>query len=114
MPPERHRWQGWGVRSLDEPAAAGVLTRLASLRQHQRHGQRSPHKPLLVLLVLGRLATTGSSELPWTEAEAQLGELIAEFGPPSRTGRMQNAAYPFTRLRADGSGCWIRMCRWIW
>src|SRR6266516_6479958 len=27
-----------------------------------------PHKPLLVLLALGRLAATGSSELPWTEA----------------------------------------------
>jgi putative restriction endonuclease len=31
-----------------------------------------------------------------------LAELIAEFGPPSRTGRAQSAAYPFTRLRADG------------
>jgi hypothetical protein len=28
--------------------------------------------------------------------------MIAEFGPPSRTGRAQSAAYPFTRLRADG------------
>ncbi len=61
-----------------------------------------PHKPLLVLLALGRLAATGSSELPWTEAGARLAELIAEFGPPSRTGRAQSAAYPFTRLRADG------------
>jgi putative restriction endonuclease len=79
-----------------------VLTRLASLRQYQRHGQRSPHKPLLVLLALGRLAATGSSELPWSDAEDALAGLIAEFGPPSRTGRAQSAAYPFTRLRADG------------
>jgi len=89
------------VRPPDE-AAVSVLARLASLRQHQRHGQRSPHKPLLVLLALGRLAATGSSEVPWTQAEAKLAELIAEFGPPSRTGRAQSAAYPFTRLRADG------------
>lgn len=79
-----------------------VLDTLASLRQHQRGGQRSPHKPLLVLLALGRLAATGSSELPWPEAEVQLADLIAEFGPPSRTSRAQSAAYPFTRLRADG------------
>jgi putative restriction endonuclease len=79
-----------------------VLDRFASLRQHQRAGQRSPHKPLLVLLALGRLTATGSSELPWSAAEAALADLIAEFGPPSRTGRAQSAAYPFTRLRADG------------
>ncbi len=82
--------------------AADVLARLGSLRQHRQRGRRSPHKPLLVLLALGRLATTGSSELPWSSAEAALADLIAEFGPPSGTGRAQSAAYPFTRLRADG------------
>jgi putative restriction endonuclease len=80
----------------------GVLARLAALRQHRRGEQRSPHKPLLVLLALGRLTATGTSELPWSEAEPALAALIAEFGPPSRTGRAQSAAYPFTRLRADG------------
>jgi putative restriction endonuclease len=79
-----------------------VLARLAALRLHQRDGRRSPHKPLLVLLALGRLATTGSSALPWSQAYAQLGNLIAEFGPASKTGRAQSAAYPFTRLRSDG------------
>lgn len=79
-----------------------MLDRFASLRQHQRDGQRSPHKPLLVLLALGRLEATGSSELPWSAAESQLADLISEFGPPSRTSRAQSAAYPFTRLRADG------------
>lgn len=79
-----------------------MLERFAALRQHQHDGQRSPHKPLLVLLALGRLAATGSSELPWSAAESELADLIAEFGPPSRTGRAQSAAYPFTRLRADG------------
>jgi putative restriction endonuclease len=89
------------VRSLDDDAAGAVLVRLASLRQHQRGGQRSPHKPLLVLLALGRLLATGSSALPWSMAETALADLVAEFGPPSRTGRAQSAAYPFTRLRAD-------------
>ncbi len=79
-----------------------VLDRLSALRQHQQDGRRSPHKPLLVLLALGRLATTGTSALPWSEAESELADLLQEFGPTSRTGRAQSAAYPFTRLRADG------------
>ncbi len=84
------------------PDAQHALERLSSLRQHQQDGRRSPHKPLLVLLALGRLATTGSSSLPWSEAEDRLADLIEEFGPTSKTGRAQSAAYPFTRLRTDG------------
>ncbi|MDP9460507.1 MAG: restriction endonuclease, partial [Actinomycetota bacterium] len=79
--------------------AEQVLDRLSSLRQHQQDGRRSPHKPLLVLLALGRLAETGTSALPWSDAEEKLADLIAEFGPTSKTGRAQSAAYPFTRLR---------------
>ncbi|WP_229399581.1 phosphorothioated DNA-binding restriction endonuclease [Micromonospora okii] len=79
-----------------------VYDRLTSLRLHQQHGRRAPHKPLLVLQALGRLASTGSSELPWSQAQEQLSDLIAEFGPASKTGRAQSAAYPFTRLRSDG------------
>jgi len=82
--------------------ASNLVAQLSSLRQHQRDGHRSPHKPLLVLLALGHLTATGSSELPWSVAEVELAELIAEFGQPSRTSRAQSAAYPFTRLRADG------------
>ncbi len=85
------------TEALDE-----VMARLGSLRQHERDGRRSPHKPLLVLLALGRLATEGSSRIPWSVAEEKLADLIAEFGPPSRTGRAQSAAYPFTHLRSDG------------
>lgn len=54
------------------------------------------------MLALGRLDAFGSSEVPWSVAESALGDLIAEFAPPSRSGRAQSAAYPFTRLRADG------------
>lgn len=78
-----------------------ALQRLTSLRQHERNGRRSPHKPLLLLLALGRLSTTGTSATPWSVAEEQLAALIAEFGPPSKTGPAQSAAYPFTHLRSD-------------
>lgn len=78
------------------------LSRLLSLRQYRQDGVRRPSKPLLVLLALGRLRATGSSALTWDESEKPLAELIAEFGPPSRTAARQSAAYPFTHLRSDG------------
>jgi putative restriction endonuclease len=78
-----------------------VLSRLTSFRQYLHDGERVPHKPLLVLLALGRLDAEGSSAVPWTIAETKLAELISEFGPPTSTPRAQGAAYPFTRLRRD-------------
>jgi len=47
----------------------GWVERLTALRQYQHNGKRVPHKPLLVLMALGRLAETGSSELQWSETD---------------------------------------------
>ena len=35
---------------------AEILARVDRLRVWQQHGERAPHKPLLLLLALGRLA----------------------------------------------------------
>jgi len=78
-----------------------AIDSLVRLRQHQTDGRRAPHKPLLVLLALGRLDATGSSSMDWSLVEEQLGRLLAEFGTSS-TGGATSVAYPFTRLRADG------------
>jgi hypothetical protein len=95
-------WQAWPMLRVTDTDARTLLAQSGSLQQHQRpDGQRSPHRPLLVLLALGRLSASGSSKLPWSAAESALGELIAEFGPPSRTSRAQSAAHPFTRLRNE-------------
>lgn len=80
---------------------ASVVDRLTALRQYQGDGKRAPHKPLLVLLALGQLATTGSSSMPWSVVQERLGALLAEFGTSSSSGT-SSAAYPFTRLRSDG------------
>jgi len=74
---------------------------MSRLRQYRHDGKRSPHKPLLVLLALGNLTATGSSRVPWSQAEQQLADLISDFGPPSSTAPAQSAAYPFTHLRSD-------------
>lgn len=89
---------------MPEPQAVTkdeVLNRLSSLRQHRRKGQRSPHKPLLLLFAIGRLSTTGTSAIEWSAAESQLAELIQDYGPPATSSRIQRAAYPFTHLRTD-------------
>lgn len=78
------------------------VERLLALQQYRHNGARVPHKPLLVLLALQKLATKGSSDVAWSEAEDRLGGLIAEFGPSTKSSRPQSAAYPFTRLRSDG------------
>lgn len=90
---------------MGSDAANDVLARLESLRPHQQDGHRAPHKPLLALLAMGRLTNTGSSELPWSVAEVALADLLAEFGGSPGRVSAQSAAYPFTRLRADG--VWI-------
>jgi putative restriction endonuclease len=60
-----------GTSPLEE-----VLERLTSLRQYQHQGKRVPHKPLLVLLALGQLESTGSSAVSWDLAQDRL---AAEF-----------------------------------
>ena len=78
-----------------------VVEKLTSVRQHQMDGKRAPHKPLLVLLALGQLSSTGSSALSWSAVEDRLGSMLADFGRPTRDGKTL-PSYPFTRLRADG------------
>lgn len=84
--------------AADRRALQGLL----DLRQQHHKGQRAPHKPLLVLLALGRFAGTGSSALAWSDARTSLASLLSEYGPASQTPPAQAAAYPFTRLRSDG------------
>lgn len=63
----RTRWfdvkAGFGHDRWIGLRANEVLVRLGRLRQHQRAGHRSPHKPLLVLLALGRLTPSLESLL---------------------------------------------------
>jgi hypothetical protein len=72
---------------LSDARAQGPLDSLSCLRQHQRDGRHSPHRPVLVLLGLGRPAATGTSALPWSDAEEQFAAPLEEFGPTSTTGR---------------------------
>ena len=71
---------------------------LGNLRVHQRGDRRAPHKPLLVLLALGRVAADHPRLVPFGEVEEQLAGLLRDFGPPGRP----QPRYPFWRLQTDG------------
>jgi putative restriction endonuclease len=86
---------------VDTVARNDIESKLLELKQFRHDGARVPHKPLLVLLALHQLADTGSSRLAWSDIADRLADLIAEFGPSTRTTRRQSAAYPFTHLRTD-------------
>ena len=79
------------------------LERLAAVRLHRAHGRRAPHKPLMLLLALGRVHLGPDQRLiPYATAEARFGELWDNFGRP---GGRPKAHYPFWRLRKD-NGLW--------
>ncbi|MFJ4695336.1 phosphorothioated DNA-binding restriction endonuclease [Streptomyces sp. NPDC088766] len=73
------------------------LERAANLRQWSRDGARAPHKPLLLLYALGRFQADAEDELQYTAVEADLKQLLAEYGPTRGT----TPAYPFHHLVSD-------------
>ena len=75
-----------------------MLAHLEQLAVWRRRGERAPHKPLLILLALGRFSR-GQTSIPFQEVEAELAELLREFGP-HRTS--VHPEYPFWRLQRDG------------
>jgi putative restriction endonuclease len=76
-----------------------LLDQLGSIQQHTREGIRAPHKPLLLLLALGRLERGEERLVAFADIEEPLRRLLAEFGPPRRS---YHPEYPFWHLRSDG------------
>lgn len=60
---------------------------------------RAPHKPLLLLILLGRQLRGDPPALPFSEAEPILRKLLIEFGP---TRKSCHPEYPFWHLKNDG------------
>ncbi|MFF4650052.1 phosphorothioated DNA-binding restriction endonuclease [Streptomyces sp. NPDC001380] len=73
-----------------------LMAALAGMRRAPVKGRRAPHKPLLVLWLLGRYVGTGSTTVTYDEADVPVSRLIGDFGPPART--RQRAAMPFVHL----------------
>ncbi|WP_438491818.1 phosphorothioated DNA-binding restriction endonuclease [Streptomyces asiaticus] len=80
-----------------------LMSRLSGLRRAQIGNRRAPHKPLLVLWLLGRFAALGSTEVTYDEAEAPVSRLINDFGPAvtNRSRARERAAMPFVHLERE-------------
>ncbi len=72
--------------------------RVDQLNVWSQGGKRAPHKPLLLLLILGRRARGLSDEVSFAEIEKELKTLLVRFGPSRKAHRPQ---YPFWRLQND-------------
>jgi putative restriction endonuclease len=80
-----------------------LLGRLSALRGAPIAGRRAPHKPLLLLWLLGRFAEFGSTAVTYQEAELPVSRLINDFGPPvtSTARAKERAAMPFVHLERE-------------
>lgn len=79
-----------------------VVRRFAGIRQWRAGEHRAPHKPLLLLLALGRLQAGSERLAPFVAVEEPLRRLLEQYGHPR--GR-QRPEYPFWRLSSD-EGIW--------
>ncbi len=76
-----------------------VLRRFRDLNVWKRGDVRAPHKPLLVLLALGRVQSGKGRLAPFDEMEKPLTRLLEEFGPPRKSPHPE---LPFFHLQTDG------------
>lgn len=79
-----------------------VVRRFEGIRQWRAGDKRAPHKPLLLLLALGRLQAGEERLATFSEIEEPLRRLLEQYGHPR--GR-QRPEYPFWRLGSD-EGIW--------
>jgi putative restriction endonuclease len=71
-----------------------LMARLSGLRRAQIGGKRAPHKPLLLLWLFGRLASTGSALATYAEAAGPVSQLINDFGPSAKSPARGGSARP--------------------
>jgi len=77
---------------------SALIARFESIRVWSQGDRRAVHKPLLVLLMLGRLFR-GETSAQFADIEEELQGLLQQFGPSSAAATRH---YPFWHLRTDG------------
>ena len=75
------------------------LKSLGGLNVWKRGGERAPHKPLLLLLALGRLSQNENRLVRYEEVETRLRRLLESCGPPRK---VTHPEFPFWHLQTDG------------
>jgi putative restriction endonuclease len=74
-----------------------VLAAFARLKVWEKNGHRAPHKPLLVLLALGRWLEKPDEPATYADIERPWKDLFVQFGPPTAP----HPEYPFWFLQSD-------------
>lgn len=76
-----------------------LLDRIRSLKVWKSGSQRAPHKPLLLLLALGRLQRSEARYVRFADIDEDFQRLLRDFGPPRKS---YHPEFPFHHLRSDG------------
>jgi putative restriction endonuclease len=75
--------------------AAELIEKFRKVTMWKRGGVRAPHKPLLILLALGRVAQNKPRLMRFSEIEKPLRQLLMDFGPRRQS---YHPEYPFWYL----------------
>jgi putative restriction endonuclease len=73
--------------------------KLSELNVWKRGNERAPHKPLLLLLAMGRAARGEDRLMAFGDIEGPLTGLLRHYGPPRRA---YHPEFPFRYLATDG------------
>ena len=77
-----------------------LLEAIPKIKTAKKDGVRAPHKPLLLLLALGRVQRGERRLVPFSEVEKKLEGLLNTYGRPLRGD--QQPELPFWHLQTDG------------
>lgn len=83
----------------EDPICDEIRAAFAEIRSFSQGGQRAPHKPLVLLLMLAAIQRGDGRWIQFETAEPLLRSLLVEFGSGSSSPRPE---YPFWRLQNDG------------
>lgn len=87
------------MRQNQNERTAELIGRFTELKVWRRGSERAPHKPLLLLLSLSRVAGGQTRLTSFSELEEPLTRLLTDYGPPRKSAHPE---YPFWRLQQDG------------
>ena len=83
----------------DSHAEQRLLDLILRIRTSKKGSERAPHKPLLLLLALGRVQRGEPRWVRFAHVEKKLGDLLRTYGPPRGVYQPE---LPFWHLQTDG------------
>jgi putative restriction endonuclease len=79
--------------------AEGIVVAFEQIKIWHRRGERAPHKPLLLLVALGRVSKGNPRLEEFSSYQEMMRSLLSKYAPQRRS---IHSEYPFWRLQTDG------------